>query len=177
MDNLIIRSKEYRELQLRSIGVSDLEELRLWKNSNKLSFFFQEEITSAMQQRWFQKYLASDSGYMFVVEEIMVDSNNNHKIGCMGYRKMDDGEVDIYNIIRGEKSLRNQKMSNAMNMMLSFISIWEANIYCKVLKNNPARDWYLNIGFEISEVFDSYLLLRPRKNVSCDILIEKIKRG
>lgn len=175
MENLIILSEKYNKLQLRTINMTDLEELRLWKNSNKSSFFFQNEITTEMQRNWYQKYLDADDGYMFMIEEI--SPGNNHKIGCMGYRKINGGGTDLYNIIRGQKSLCHQKIAYAMYMMLSFISIFEKKISCKVLKNNPAQNWYLSIGFEITEIYDDYLLLKPQINFSCDLLIKKFKRS
>jgi len=163
MYNLIIKSEKYPGLILRTIDADDQEELRTWKNSNKLSFFFQSEISAEMQLNWYQKYSASDDGYMFIIEEIM--PVNNHKIGCMGYRFLDDNSIDLYNIIRGQKSICGQKIAHAMEIMINFISVFNKNISCKVLKNNPAKNWYLRIGFELSKNFDDYVLLKPKKKI------------
>ena len=50
MDKIqFIESKEIKNLKLRRIEEQDLELLRLWKNINKKSFFYQKEISKEEQ--------------------------------------------------------------------------------------------------------------------------------
>lgn len=150
MKNCIIKSKKYLNIQLRSIEERDLENLRIWKNENKASFFFQDYITASMQKQWYENYLKEDNGYMFIVEECREDISE-HPIGCMGYRFCEN-EIDLYNIIRGKKSEIHQTMYSAMYILLSVLSHPSEDVTCKVLKKNPALDWYFHMGFRVKNI-------------------------
>lgn len=178
MEDFIVRSDQYADLRLRTVSEQDLDNLRKWKNKNKRSFFFQEEITDIMQRDWYRNYLAADNGYMFMVEELPpleTSSVQIHTIGCMGFRKCNSGGVDLYNIIRGEASVNCVSMRSAMRLLVSFVSIWDKRISCKVLPDNPAREWYLEVGFAVEEQFEDYILMRPKENIQMVVGMEIIK--
>lgn len=149
--------------QIRNIGINDIEELRVWKNQNKKSFFYQEEISSEEQLRWFQGYLERQQDYMFVIEE-QIDGDSLHKIGCIGFRVQDGHIVDIYNVIRGENSVRGTRMSQAMHRLVNYIQeqLPGYKIKCDVLNDNVAREWYIMCGFSIDECLDNYSILEWR---------------
>lgn len=172
-----ISSNIYPTVRLKSIEEKDIEELRVWKNKNKINFFSQKEISSEMQRKWFKKYISDKNGYIYVVEEY-VDSNYFHSIGCLGYRDLGNDGIDLYNIIRGKKSLAGQTMISAMQLLLN--ALWKNydSISCKVLKTNPSIKWYIHVGFEQIEDNGSYVLMAPNstKIPTFDVDIKEIKR-
>ena len=131
-----------KDILLRSIRPSDLENLRSWKNENRKSFFFQEVISPIMQNMWFEGYLNRSDDYMFIVQ------SPQYEIGCMGFRLL-SGKADIYNVILGNREAGGQGlMSKALNLMCSYIiSLSIHEIGLKVLSSNPAVKWYIKNEF------------------------------
>ena len=68
MDKKItIRCEGFPGLSLVSATDANLENLRIWKNNHRTSFFYQETIQPEQQKRWFQGYLERADDYMFMV--------------------------------------------------------------------------------------------------------------
>lgn len=139
------------DLALRTIVEADCEDLRQWKNANRFSFFHQEIITPQQQREWFAGYLARDDDYMFIL------SVRDRAIGCMGFRLLDD-HADIYNVILADALLGGKGwMSQALRLMCSYIlSDFTRDIRAKVLRSNPALDWYLKNGFRRRAEHETY---------------------
>ena len=128
------------DARLRTITASDCETLRVWKNANREAFFHKEIITPKEQKAWFSGYLIRPDDLMFIVD-------TGVDVGCMGIR-LDSGAVDVYNVIRGDKSGRRGLMREAMLLMCAFArSHYEGRIGCRVLSQNPAVAWYEQCGF------------------------------
>lgn len=155
MENL----KEKFILQSPGIGVTlrtateaDCEDLRRWKNANR-QFFFHTEMISAEQQRvWFQGYSDRIDDWMFIVQD------DRHAIGCMGFRVLEAQQVDIYNVILGDKSQSGSgSMSQAIQLMCSYLVAQSpSEIIARVLNSNPAQAWYMKNNFRKGRVYDSY---------------------
>ncbi len=155
MDKKItISCESFPGLSLVSATDANLENLRIWKNNHRTSFFYQETIQPEQQKRWFQGYLDRADDYMFMVEE------DGHPIGCMAFRTEDGDAIDLYNIIRGEDGVRGVSMKDAMHVMLSYITekFPGRKIKCDVLKDNPAVRWYQKCGFAILEEKEYYIM-------------------
>lgn len=154
---------------LRSIEAADLSNLRIWKNENRKSFFYQEIITPEQQNIWFQNYCKRLHDYIFVIE-----GNTQGPIGCMGFRLKDD-KVDLYNIIRGVKKSGNIFVHNAMYTMLAYIiNTYDEPIKCDVLKDNPAVEWYKKCGFAIWEEKEYYVMGIERDDIpEVNIFVEE----
>ncbi len=153
--------KEKRDFRLRPADQSDLDDLRQWKNSNKASFFLKDDIDRSQQLTWFHAFESRSDDHMFIVEQFA--QGNWQKIGCMGFRKLDDeGCIDAYNIIRA-KRIEPASFSMA-DVFLSMLKMAH-NLYpdlpirCKVIVGNPAVAWYEKQGFTKIEAYDSYFLL------------------
>jgi RimJ/RimL family protein N-acetyltransferase len=139
-------------VELRTIRQSDQCELRAWKNQNRKSFFFKELISESTQQEWFEKYLIRDGDYMFVVRV------EGYSVGCMGIRLQED-TWDVYNVILGD--LRFSKrgyMRQALQMMCSWAAeLRPMRISAKVLKDNPAIEWYCRNGFKVVSIHSDHV--------------------
>jgi ribosomal protein S18 acetylase RimI-like enzyme len=139
---------------LRTIEGRDIESLRLWKNANRASFFFQETIEPEAQRRWFAAYVERPRDFMFVVETGASD------VGCMGFRVLASGS-DVYNVIRGTAGGPPGAMRGALRVMCSFArSSFAVPVEARVLKSNPAVTWYEKVGFRIATEEDSHYLVR-----------------
>ena len=159
---ITLTCNEFTIIQLRTATTSDQENLRIWKNSHRTSFFYQEIIQPEQQMRWFEKYQNRPDDCMFMVEELCQEKGKDVfcSIGCMAFRIEDENTIDLYNIIRGEQSKGKASMKDAMHMMLAYI--WEMfpdkRIKCDVLKENPAVKWYQKCGFDIWEEKEYYIM-------------------
>ena len=141
--------------RLKLIEVDDIEELRLWKNKHKESFFLKKDITPEEQIKWFEFYERDKENFMFVVQEGV--DNYYIIVGCMGYR-VKDNIVDVYNIMRGKRNKDScNSMATAFTTMNVYISCkYKYDITCKVLNNNPARHWYEKLNFETTNQLSEY---------------------
>ncbi len=150
---LLLVSPEFPALVLRGAGEDDLENLRVWKNSNRESFFFRDTITPEMQTAWFAGYRKRDKDFMFIVRA------HEANIGCMAVRLL--GETwDIYNVILGKpEEGKKGWMSAALRMMCTYVWPSGLPIRLKVLCANPAVRWYLRNGFCQVEKRPDHLLL------------------
>lgn len=141
---LVVEADIEPRVRLRSAKREDLDDLRLWKNSAKKSFFFKGEINELMQKAWFAAYQDRKDDYMFIVE------HEGKKVGCMGFRLV-KGRADIYNVIAAPGAAGKGWMAAAMRLMCSYIGASHTkNIGCVVLKGNDALSFYDRCGFWIS---------------------------
>lgn len=153
----VLESEGPPAVRLRSIGSSDLERLRLWKNANKAAFFFKGEITPDMQRQWFQGYLGRADDFMFVVEA------EGRLCGCLGFR-MEGADADAYNIMAAaEPGARVPgAMTQAMRALCSFILAEKrpSSIGCKVVRGNAALDYYRRCGYAVADEKPDFYQLR-----------------
>ena len=142
--NLLIVPRGAPGPRLRSIDERDIEQLRCWKNSNTIGFFFRGEITPAMQAKWYEDYRARPDDYMFVIE------HGGAKVGCMGFRIKEDGHADTYNMIAAPGHKGKGLMKEAMLLMCSYIAANKTkDIGCLVVTENPAIGYYVRCGYKV----------------------------
>ncbi|MBI4371707.1 MAG: GNAT family N-acetyltransferase [Elusimicrobia bacterium] len=140
--SLLVSSRAEPGLRLRAIVPADLEDLRIWKNANKAAFFFQDEITPAMQRAWHEGYLRRPDDFMFMVER------GGEVLGCLGFRLLKDGSADAYNIMAKPGASGRGAMGAAMVLMCSFIQArFTKHIGCLVVKGNAAARYYARCGY------------------------------
>lgn len=142
-------------INLRSITRNDIEKIRIWKNRYRKFFFHNKLITKEEQTKWFESYLKRENDFIFII------SFGKEDIGCIGFRDIDK-VIDIYNLILGNKKFGGRGvMSNANRLMCSLImDNYNRDITVKVLKINPAINWYLKNNFYEIDRSDIYLLLK-----------------
>jgi len=147
-------SNNLSQVGIRLATKDDIELLREWKNANRESFFYRNEISEAQQEDWFIAYLERRHDYMFIAE-----LNGRLRFGCLGSRYTKDNEWDIYNVINGSESTQGKGyMSVALQKLISFCQYRAHAIIClKVLNTNPAQYWYKKNGFLVTRSEDFYL--------------------
>lgn len=145
MQDKSLRLPGQQGLEIRTIALADLENLRAWKNAHRMFFFHQEEIQPIQQERWFAGYVQRADDYMFIVEV------EGRAVGCMGIRLLTDG-WDVYNVILGVTEYAGRGiMGRAFQLMLRFARDRNHQpINLNVLKQNPAIGWYQKNGFQIT---------------------------
>ena len=147
------------KLIMRLIDSNDLENLRSWKNSQKMFFFHTASISEEQQIDWYQSYVKRNNDFMFMILNI-----ENKPVGCMGIRLINE-EWDIYNVILG--SIKYEKlgfMSKSFTKMIDFAyTKTKCAIGLKVLKHNPAVDWYKKNGLFIVEEHLNYYYMLLKK--------------
>lgn len=128
---------------------ADLENLRIWKNSNKKAFYHKVDISTEMQTQWFKAHQTRTNDHMFIVEY------DSRAVGCMGIRLIATS-WDIYNVILGLCEYGGKRiMSYALATMIRFgRSIHCVPVTLTVLKDNPAVSWYKRQGFVITSASD-----------------------
>ena len=162
----VVSDTRFADMRLRMIDISDIEELREWKNANKNSFFLREDITPEQQGVWYANFRDREDDFMFVVEQ-RVSGDDWQKVGCMGFRLLpDEGCVDGYNIIRSRRiDGASFSMSDAFLTMLAYADAEypDQPIRVKVLSGNPAARWYERNGFATINERDGYKLMEVDK--------------
>lgn len=154
--HITLYDKDMADIRLRSIDQRDIEELRVWKNSNRSAFFYKQEISPEAQAQWYRKYLSGED-YIFMAE---ININDEwEKIGCLGFRVVEEN-VDLYNIMRGRRTEVRSSMRAAMLILLAHLTRkYDFPVKCDVLAENPAVEWYKKCGFLISEYRDNYYIM------------------
>ncbi len=157
-----IYSENFPNVRLRSAFFSDIENLRVWKNRNKSSFFLKSEITPDQQLAWFLAFSARDQDHMMIVEELI--DGSWLPIGSLGFRFL-EGSWDIYNVMRGvEMPSGSARIGDALVLLCRhLIETSQHQIGCKVLISNPAVRWYEKIGFKRLSSEDDHYIVRLHK--------------
>ena len=157
--------------RLRCILEEDIEELRQWKNNNVKSFFYQKIISPEQQKEWYKNYLERTEDFIFVAE--IKNKDEWQKFGCLGYRLLDE-KLDLYNIIRGYKTIRKSSMKVAMAVLISYLcKEYTQKIQCDVLIDNAALLWYNKCGFSIKQNMGTYYVLEIDRKTCSKIKIIK----
>lgn len=141
------------QIEMRSIELRDIEHLRLWKNSHKEFFFNKNEISTIDQFNWFSQFIEKKDDHMFIIE------NENSEIGCIGARILNNF-VDVYNVILGDKSFKGKHiMTYAMEALIAICNLLYVDkpVFVKVLKSNPAINWYMKLGFVKIDDAEDYI--------------------
>jgi len=132
----------------------DIETLRVNKNLNRMYFFLKEEISEEDQIKWFNGLISRKNDFMF----ICLDEESREKIGSIGFRIIEE-KIDFYNIMRFTNSKTKIKdcLLDLINLVKDLLP--DKNIQVRVLKDNPAVQWYKKIGFEIQKEENNFYVM------------------
>ena len=152
--------------RLRLVDWPDAEHMRQWKNTHKQSFFHKLDITPEQQSAWFAAYMKRPDDHNYAVEERV--GERWEPVGLLAARML-DGTVDVYNVMRGQRTQAN--LVHMGQMLWRFCGDvarhYDQPITCKVLINNPAISWYLENGFsQLAQAEDHVVLCYQSKGAS-----------
>lgn len=85
----------------------DVELLRVWKNAHRHAFFHRAEISPEDQRRWFDAFSRRADARMFVLQ---LDGRAR---GCVGFRFVAPGELELFNLILGDDSAPRRGLMSA----------------------------------------------------------------
>jgi RimJ/RimL family protein N-acetyltransferase len=171
MKTKAITTFEANKLTFRSIEKRDIEVLRIWKNQHNEFFFYKKEITFEEQEQWFKDLNNRLHDHMFIV------TAGEEYVGCIGARLYQEC-IDIYNVILGDKKYSGQKvMSTALYAIVAFCNLIyrDKPIRVRVLRNNPAINWYKRIGFRTIDYFEDHVLMEFNPDVQKQSFLFKIE--
>ena len=133
-----------RRCRARPATRADIEPLRAWKNANRSAFFHKEEIGAEAQRRWFEDFSGRPGEQMFVLEL------EGRPIGCVGFRFVRDGVVDLFNLILGDPAFARRGLMSAFYRALEpeLARTGVRSIELEVLADNAAAiAFYRKHGF------------------------------
>lgn len=122
----------------------DIELLRVWKNNNRHAFFHRAEISPEDQRRWFTGFSQRTDAQMFILEL------DGAALGCVGFRFVASGSVDLFNLILGETSTKRRGLMSAFYGVLERELAWRgvSRVELRVLcTNTPGIAFYERHGF------------------------------
>ena len=150
---LVLKAPGASSLRLRAIGARDLEDLRFWKNANRHAFFTKKELTPEDQAKWYSGYNDRPDDWMFVVEDGPL------RAGCLGFRVTGE-TADVYNVVADPQARGKGLMKRAMALLCSYVKDKRASrLEAKVVRGNPALEWYRSCGFEPAADMREYTLV------------------
>ena len=133
---------------------ADIETLRVWKNANRAAFFTKEEISPEQQEAWFEAFSKKTDQQMFVFERA------GKLAGCVGFRFVAPGEVDLFNLILGDGRYGRKGVISAFYRCLESELAHRGveRIQLRVLSSNaPGIAFYRKHGFAVCETDPTFL--------------------
>lgn len=100
---------EYKHVRIRPLTEDDLENLRRWRNDEKMSTFLRKigEITPEMQMNWYKKDCADVTTATFAIEEI---SELNRMVGSVSVYDIDGDVAEVGKIVVGDPEAKGKKI-------------------------------------------------------------------
>ncbi|MFT5780249.1 MAG: RimJ/RimL family protein N-acetyltransferase [Crocinitomicaceae bacterium] len=135
-------------IELRSLTVSDLEQVRGWRNDPfvRERMFFQDEITQEDQKRWFSQLDDSSQYYIIVFDEVPIGVINVKSIDW----KLRTGEAGIF---IGVEEYRNSfvSMLAILCMMDAYFDAFDFTKLTAIIRadNVSAKRFNLDLGYQI----------------------------
>jgi len=143
-------TSEYKNVLLKPLAESDIENLRLWRNDSNNSKYLRQIpfITSEMQRKWFENYLLNEDEICFSINEI---EELNKAVGSLSLYDFDGRQAELGKILIGDPESHGKSIGfNSINAVLK-IAFEELKLDKVVLyvydENVAARHIYEKVGF------------------------------
>ena len=151
-----ISTIEDSRVRLRLLEEKDLDLTLSWRNQDEIRkwFFFQDKIEKKNHCAWFEKYLARDNDYVFIIE---AKDLGELPIGQISIYDIDweNGKGEYGRLMIGEEVAKGKGYAkDATRLILEVASkVFELKeIYLEVFtENQAARRVYEKCGFEVTE--------------------------
>ncbi|MFI5346132.1 MAG: GNAT family N-acetyltransferase [Elusimicrobiota bacterium] len=151
-----------RSIQLKAPGVvltsvakEDVEELRLWKNEARATFFYKKEISQEEQENWYRGYLTRDDDQLFSVQR------DGRRAGFIGVR-MKSNDTEVYAVIARPQPEGRRLLGPALRLAATYAAAGGvARVFCRILKDDSIRDWFIAEGFRVAAEKADHVELEP----------------
>ncbi|MBQ4105732.1 MAG: GNAT family N-acetyltransferase [Clostridia bacterium] len=144
----------YGKIDLRPIGIDDIESLRLLRNKHRNCFIYSDIITAEAQQDWYYKYLSKPDDYVFSV--FMGDK----WIGSVSIYNIENREAEFGRLLIDSNSINEKGLGLSVTLCVCKLAFSQMNISRIVLQvyedNISAYKTYIRAGFKtFGHSFDS----------------------
>lgn len=159
-------TSEYKNVLLKPLTESDIENLRLWRNDSNNSKYLRQIpfITSDMQKKWFENYLVNKDEICFSINEI---EELNRVVGSLSLYDFDGRQAEFGKILIGDSEAHGKSIGfNSIKAVLK-IAFEELKLDKVVLhvydENVVARHIYEKAGFvkksceEVNGMTENYM--------------------
>ncbi|HEX9640169.1 MAG TPA: GNAT family N-acetyltransferase [Candidatus Krumholzibacteria bacterium] len=146
--------------RVRPVEAMDIEVLRIWKNTHRAVFFHKDIISPEQQAAWFEAFSARTNEQIFVLE------HGQRLVACIGFRTLEEGVVEMFNLILGAEDYRGRGalMSTFyLNLEYGLVQRGVDRIELRVLPDNErAISFYRRNGYRVVQENDRFLLMDKR---------------
>lgn len=144
-------SAEYKNVKIRSLEESDIENIRIWRNDPQNTIFLRDIglITPKMQKRWFEHEQCDDTCKTFAIEEI---GELNRIVGSVSIYDIQGKAAEIGRMMIGDPQARGKKVGYYSLILAMHVGCQKLGIDQYRLEvhedNIPAKKVYFRAGFE-----------------------------
>jgi diamine N-acetyltransferase len=141
---------EKEAVRLRLLEKSDLERTLSWRNQNRQCFFNSDLLSMNQHMAWFNRYLARDDDYVFIIERL---SGEKEPVGQISLYKIDweKRQAEFGRLLIGEPAAKRKGIAKKATEILldyTFTNLGIDTIQLEVLPgNSPAILLYEKCGF------------------------------
>lgn len=145
-------------INLRPIGIEDLQSVVLWRNKNSVRKWFINDnlIELEKQMDWFKKYLNTPNDYIFIIEE---DKELKQAVGMVALYNIKDDEAEFGRFFIGVDEARGKGLGVKVVKMICQFAMQRLKIqkvYLEVLENNiAAKSVYEKCGFRFCYQYEA----------------------
>ena len=143
---------EYKNVQLRPLSKSDIDDLRQWRNNSKNSLYLKKipYITTEKQNEWFKQYLENKDEICFAI----IDIQSQHRlVGSLSLYNFTKETCEFGKILIGDSEAHGKKIgANATiaAIKIAFEMLGLNKVELHVYSNNSkAINVYHRAGFRI----------------------------
>lgn len=155
---------EGKQVRLRLLEASDVEQVRLWRNAEHIRVWFKDDriIDPAQQRAWYEKYKLLSDDYIYIVEWRDL---NWQPIGQVAIyhidwecKKAEFGRILVGNQEASAKGLLYEASSLIIGFWKEMFGI--VSYFLEVRTNNlRAIHLYKMLGFEVESESNGYLTM------------------
>lgn len=143
----------YKNVYLRPLNESDIENLRIWRNDKSKTKYLRKigEITPQMQKIWFGNYLKNDNEITFAIVET---EQLNRMVGSVSLYNFEANSAEFGRIQIGDSEANGKglgRVSTAMVLKIGFKKLGLKKIVGSVHRDNiAAYKTDMRIGFLVT---------------------------
>ena len=143
-------SISYKNVELKPISESELENLRKWRNAPENTKYLRQipYITSEMQLKWYESYLANNDEMTFAICET---EQLGRVVGSLSLYEFSDNSAEFGKILIGDAEAHGRSVgyhATVAALKIAFLSLKLEKIRLHVFADNiPAVKVYQKAGF------------------------------